>query len=115
MEGHRLSIEYGSRPPYTRPAFPKNEPLSIDQADAVIPYLIACESRDRSIKIVDSNGYYSYGPLQIQNSTAELFNSIGHTDLDPMVPVQAVQLAEIAIENGYLYRWSCARILGIIQ
>lgn len=114
IEAHRLSLQYGSRPPYAGPAFPKNEPLSPDQANSVIPYLIACESRDKSIKDVDSNGFYSYGILQMQSSTAALFNSLDHTDLDPIIPAQAVQLAEIAIENGYLYRWSCATLEHIV-
>jgi hypothetical protein len=108
-----LSLEYGSRPPYTGPAFLKNEPLSPEQAQKVIPYLIACESRDKSVKIIDSNGFYSYGILQMQSSTVAMFNSIDHTVLDPMIPAQAVELAEIAIERGYLSRWSCARILHL--
>jgi hypothetical protein len=48
--------------------------------------------------------------LQIQSSTVALFNSLDRTNLDPMIPAQAVQLAEIAIENGYLSRWSCSLI-----
>jgi hypothetical protein len=46
IETHRLSNEYGSRPLYNGPAVPKNCDLCPEQADAVIPYLIACESRD---------------------------------------------------------------------
>jgi hypothetical protein len=115
MLAHHLSLEYGSRPAYSGPALPKNESLSPEQAETVIPYHIASESRDKSVKDVDSNGFYSYGILQMQSSTVALFNGLDHTDLDPMIPAQAVQLAEIAIENGYLYRWSCASILGIIH
>jgi hypothetical protein len=114
MEAHRLSLEYGSRPPYNGPAFPKNYDLSPDQGDMVIPYLVACESRDKSIKDIDSNFFYSYGILQMQSSTVALFNSIDHTDLDPMIPVQAVQLAEIAIEHGFLSRWSCSSLENIV-
>jgi hypothetical protein len=113
--GQALSLEYGSRPPYNGPAFPKNYDLSPDQAQAVIPYLGACESRWKVIKEVDSNGFYSYGPLQIQSSTAALFNSLDHTAYDPMVPFQAIDLTEIALEHGYLYRWSCAGILRLVQ
>lgn len=112
--GQHLSAEYGSRPPYSGPVIAKNEPISPEQAQAVIPYLGACESRWRVIKEVDSNGFYSYGPLQIQSSTAALFNSLDHTAYDPMIPFQAIDLTEIALEHGYLYRWSCAKILGIV-
>lgn len=63
------------------------------------------------MKTIDSNGYWSYGILQIQSSTAALFNSLEPSD--PMNPAQAVDLAEIAIEHGYLYRWSCALILKL--
>lgn len=70
---------------------------------------------DRSVKDVDSNGFYSYGVLQMQSSTVALFNSIARTTLDPMIPAQAVQLAEIAIEQGYLYRWSCAKIEHLVD
>jgi hypothetical protein len=115
MEAHQLSIRYGSRPPSTGLVFPKNASLTSEQAEAVIPYLIACESRDKSVKIVDLNGYYSYGILQVQSSTAARFNSIEGTAYDPMIPEQAVDLAEIAIQSGYLYRWSCAKILGIVS
>jgi hypothetical protein len=113
--GQQLSIEYGSRPPYSGPTFAKNEPLSPDEAQAVIPYLGACESRWKVVKEVDSNGFYSYGPLQIQSSTAALFNSLDHTAYDPMNPFDAIDLTEIALEHGYLYRWSCAKILGIVS
>lgn len=112
--GQRLSLQYGSRPPYTGPAFAKDESLSPDDAQTVIPYLIACESEARSVKRVDSNGFYSYGILQMQSSTAAMFNSIEGTDYDPMRPLEAVSLAEIAIEHGYLSRWSCARIEKVV-
>ncbi|HEX4310104.1 MAG TPA: hypothetical protein VHZ25_08745 [Acidobacteriaceae bacterium] len=112
--GQRLSAEYGSRPPYSGPVFVKNEPLSPEQAQAVIPYLGACESLWRVIKEVDSNGLYSYGPLQMQSSTAALFNSLDHTTYDPMIPFQAIDLTEIALEHGYLSRWTCARIIGAV-
>ncbi|HEY1757969.1 MAG TPA: hypothetical protein VGG72_21545 [Bryobacteraceae bacterium] len=112
--GRALSLEYGSRPPYSGPAFAKNEPLSPDEAQAVIPYLGACESRWTVIKEVDSNGFYSYGPLQIQSSTAALFNSLDHTSYNPMIPFQAIDLTEIALEHGYLSRWTCAKIIGAI-
>lgn len=113
--GQRLSLEYGSRPPYGGPAVAKFADLSPEQAHAVIPYLGACESRWKIVKEVDSNGFYSYGPLQIQSSTAALFNSLDHTAYDPMIPFQAIELAEIALEHGYLYRWSCSSILRIVK
>lgn len=94
----------------TGPVFTQKQPLVAADARKVIPYLIACESRDQNVKIVDSNGFYSYGILQMQSSTAALFNSIENTSYDPMIPIEAEQLAEIAIEHGYLSRWSCASL-----
>lgn len=111
---HELSVKYGSRPPYSGPRFAQKQALDEADTQNVIPYLIACESRDHSVKIVDSNGFYSYGILQMQSSTAALFNSLEGTHYDPMKPVEAVELAEIAIEHGYLYRWSCASIEKLI-
>jgi hypothetical protein len=113
--GQRLSAEYGSRPPYKGPTFLKNEPLTTPDAQMVIPYLIACESHGKVEKTVDSNWYWSYGILQVQSSTAADFNAIDHTGYDPMVPFQAIDLAEIAIEHGYLARWSCASIVQIVH
>lgn len=113
--GQRLSLEYGSWPPYGGPAVVKFADLSPEQAHAVIPYLGACESRWKVVKEVDSNGFYSYGPLQIQSSTAALFNSLEHTAYDPMKPFDAIDLTEIALEHGYLYRWSCASIEHIVE
>lgn len=89
--------------------------MTLQQADSVIPYLIACESRDKNVKDVDSNGFYSYGILQMQSSTAVFFNSLENTHYDPMIPTEAVELAEIAIRHGYLYRWSCSALERIVQ
>lgn len=109
-----LISQYGSRPPYTLQKANIGQQMIPSQADSIIPYLIACESQLRNVIIVDSNGYYSYGILQIQSSTAADFNAIEHTHYDPMIPAQAIELSEIALEHGYIARWSCAKILKII-
>jgi hypothetical protein len=31
-----------------------------------------------------------------------------------MIPAQALQLAQIAIEHGYLDRWTCAKIEQVL-
>jgi hypothetical protein len=110
----RLSAQYGSRPPYFGPQFAPGEALTPEQAIHTLPYVIACESRDRSVKIVDSNGYYSYGVAQIQSSTWAGFVKESGLGGDPMVKQDAVRMALWAFENGYLYKWSCARLTHII-
>jgi hypothetical protein len=111
----QLSSEYGSRPPYSGPYFAPGEPLSPEEAIHTLPYVIACESRDRSVKIVDSNGYYSYGIAQIQSSTWADFVKESGMGGDPMIKADAVRMGLWAFEHGYLYKWSCATILGVIH
>lgn len=115
IEGHELSLKYGSRPPYLGPRFAPKQPLDDADAQNVIPYLIACESRDHSVKIVDSNGFFSYGIGQEQSSTIADFNAQAHEHWNPMNPIDAVASMEWALEHGYLYRWSCASILKIVS
>ena len=49
----------------------------------------------------------------MQSSTVALFNSFENTTYSPMIPFQANDPAEIALDHGYLYRWSCAHISGL--
>lgn len=79
----------------------------------IIPRLILCESGGRSVKHLDTNNKYSYGVLQIQSSTAKMWNKEAGTDLDPMRPQEAITLAIYAIEKGYGKHWTCWRTLGL--
>lgn len=77
--------------------------------DAAVQRLIDCESGGRSVRIVDSNGYYSYGILQFQKSTWDEFSKQSGLVGDPMVPNDAIPMARWAVKNGYGPRWSCWR------
>lgn len=114
-EADRLSAVYGSQPPWNGQKYAVGERLTPGQADHALPYVIACESGDKSVKIVDSNGYYSYGIAQIQSSTWAGFVKESGMGGDPMVKQDAVRMALWAFEHGYLYKWSCARILGVVH
>lgn len=76
-------------------------------AENVVTKLMACESGGRNVKIVDSNGYYSYGVMQFQKSTWDDFSQKSGIIGDPMVPNDAVEMAKWGVLNNYLYRWSC--------
>jgi hypothetical protein len=67
------------------------------------------------VKIVDSNGYYSYGVLQIQSSTWAQFEKQSGLSGDPMNSVDAVQMALWAVEHGYAWKWSCAKLTRIVS
>lgn len=77
--------------------------------DAVVQKLIDCESGGKSVRIIDSNGYYSYGILQFQKSTWDDFSEQSGIVGDPMVPNDAITMARWAVRNGYGTRWSCWR------
>ncbi len=80
-----------------------------------IARLIACESGGKNIEIVDSNGLLSKGILQIQQPTWDEWSAESGIIGNPMVPAQAIEMAEWAIAHGELHRWSCAKILGMVQ
>ena len=83
-------------------------------APEVVAYLIPCESLERDRDEIDSNGKMSRGILQFQAAFwGELSKASGITG-GPDNPEGAVPMAEYAVENGYLDRWSCARILHIV-
>jgi len=75
----------------------------------LISKLVKCESSGRNIKIVDSNGYYSYGILQYQKGTWDWFSKKSGITGDPMNPVDAVYMTNWAIENDLVHNWSCAK------
>jgi hypothetical protein len=80
----------------------------------VIKKLVHCESRGKSVKIVDVNGYYSYGILQFQSSTWNEWSVKSGIVGNPMVKEDAMFMADWAIDQGYIYHWSCAHKLNLI-
>lgn len=83
----------------------------------MIAELIDCESDGRSIRIIDTNGKYSYGILQYQKSTWDGWSRESGIKGDPMVPEDAIRMARWAIAQGdtYLGQWSCAHILALLD
>lgn len=121
VEAHQLASQYGIRPYWQKTPFSAGEAVPADQADDVIAHLIPCENLGRLLhpdtveKIVDSNGFYSYGDLMFQSSTWHGMDPIFGTDQTPTSTFNAIDRARWAIEHGYLSWWSCARILKILK
>ena len=80
-----------------------------------IDKLIQCESQGKNIARPDSNGVLSYGILQFNGtSTWGDFEAKSGILGSPMSPPYAIAMADWAISHGYLSRWTCARITGLI-
>lgn len=103
-----------SRPYWLENALQKGKTVPTDEAPKVVAHLIPCESQGVSVKHLDSNDRYSYGVLQIQSSTWAQFDASSGITGSPMDAVTALRMGLWAVENGYLSKWSCAKILKII-
>ena len=80
----------------------------------IIYKLIKCESDFRSIDRMDSNNKYSYGVLQIQADTWKDWSKKSGIKGSPRNADDAIEMASWAIKNGYLNRWSCAKIQKLL-
>ena len=80
----------------------------------LIERLIGCESQGQNIARPDSNGLTSWGILQFNGTStwADMSRQSGING-GPLDPTASIQMADWMIQNGYLHRWSCARILGL--
>jgi hypothetical protein len=114
IEAHHLLNQYGIRPYWQNPAFSEGEDVPADEVPDVVAHLIACESQGVSVKHLDSNDRYSYGVLQIQSSTWAQFEASSGIEGDPMNATTAIDVGLWAVENGYLAKWSCARLTGLL-
>lgn len=64
---------------------------------------------------MDSNNKMSYGLLQFQKSTWDGFvGRASATGQSPMNPASAIKVADWMISHGFLKRWTCAYILGML-
>jgi hypothetical protein len=115
IKAHELLNRYGNRPQWPLESFRKGEDVPASQSADVVAHLIPCESHSHSVKIVDSNGYYSYGVLQIQSSTWAQFKKQSGLSGDPMNSVDAVRMGLWAVEHGYAWKWSCAKLTLIVN
>lgn len=83
--------------------------ISLDQT---LESLIQCESGWKNVKIIDTNGYYSYGILQFQKSTWDELSEKSGIVGSPMDQMQSIEMAKWAILHGYEKRWSCWKTLS---
>ncbi len=99
------------------PAAPESPAPYKPRNPKTIAALIRCESRGKNVKIIDTNGKYSYGILQYQKATWNQWSRESGIEGDPMVPEDAIRMADWAIDQGdaYLGQWSCAHILGLVD
>ena len=110
----QLSQDYGSRPPYSGPAFAPYQFLSSSEAASVAPYILACESKNRTLGcILDSNHKYSCGPAQFQGWKTFWEPTSGIYG-DPNNESTSVRMLLWGLENGYIQRWSCAKLEHIL-
>jgi hypothetical protein len=77
--------------------------------------LIQCESQGKNVKVLDSNGFYSYGILQYQSSTWNAWSVESGIKGSPMNREDAVEMADWAIDNGLVNHWTCARLLDLAK
>jgi len=80
---------------------------------AKIEKLIQCESQGVNIAHPDSNHQISYGILQFNGTSTwdeaeRRFSFHG----SPLIPADAIHMADMMIDEGYIGRWTCAHLLG---
>lgn len=114
-DAQALYRQYGHLPPYRGPVFGKNEPLSVDQAQMVLPYILACESGGRNVSEIDSNRKWSRGPAQFQDATWNERQEASGIAGKPTQAIPAVEMSLWSLENGYISQWSCAKLEHIID
>jgi len=109
-----ISDVFGSYPPYDGTQFDKGEFLSLADAIYVSPYILACESHNKSVGcIIDTNGKKSCGPAQFQGWKT-FWEPMSGVYGDPNDKTIAVKGLLWGLTNGYIQKWSCAKILKII-
>lgn len=115
FEAQSLYAKYWARPPYKGPVFAKNEPLTVDQAETVLPYILACESGGRDVSELDSNHKMSRGPAQYQDETWKERQASSGIPGKPTEAIPAIQISLWSLEHGYISQWSCSKILHIVE
>lgn len=89
------------------PAASSTSPTTDDLAEQIIQ----CESGGRNVEIIDSNGKWSRGIAQFQDSTWEWLSGLAGIEGSPLEPEKARAVLIWALENGYGFHWSCFRIV----
>jgi hypothetical protein len=107
-----LARNYDSRPYWNHPKLEIGTPTTRATADLAIEHLIPCESMGKPINRIDTNGKMSYGILQFQDW--DEWERVSGITGDPDNRVDAIRMAEWAIENGMINHWTCATILKML-
>jgi hypothetical protein len=83
---------------------------------AAIQKLIQCESGGRNVSRPDSNHVVSWGILQFNGTStwAEMERRFQFQG-SPVIPADAIHMADMMIDAGFISRWTCARIAGLIH
>ena len=90
--------------------------VSSSQSPDVVARLIACESGGVNGGCgIDSNGKESCGILQYQDQTWDSFSKEAGITGSPNQINAAVSTTLYAVQNGYLNRWSCSKLIGMIK
>jgi hypothetical protein len=120
LEAHQLALSYGIRPYWQEMPLSKGEIPPPGEVDDIIAHLIPCENIGRLLhpgtvdKVLDSNDRYSYGLLMFQSSTWQGVEAGAGFTGSPLDTLDAIQGARWSILHGYLWWWSCAKILKIV-
>lgn len=106
-----LARRFDSRPYWNHAQLTAGVPATRYTADLAIEHLIPCESGGATINRIDTNGKMSYGILQFQDW--EEWERMSGISGSPDNRADAIRMAEWAIQNGLINRWTCANILKI--
>jgi hypothetical protein len=98
----------GSNWAYSVPFLVKNK--------EVIEKLISCESHGLNVVRLDPSGGINWGILQFHGmSTWQEMESRLRLRGSPMVPADAIKMADKMISAGFLGRWACAHLWHLIE
>lgn len=83
--------------------------------------LIQCESDWVNISRPDSNNRISDGLLQFNRGASNILGSGTWADMEqrfkfygsPIIPSDAIRMADMMIDAGFISRWTCAKMLGL--
>jgi hypothetical protein len=97
------------------PGWAYTVPFPVENS-STIEKLIQCESQGVNISRPDSNHKISWGVLQFNGTSTwdeaeKQFNFYG----SPIIPADAIHMADMMISDGELGRWTCARLTGLIN
>lgn len=106
-----LARRYNSRPYWNHPKLAVGVPATLYTADLAIEHLIPCESMGQPLNRIDTNGKMSYGILQFQDW--DEWERLSGITGSPDNRADSIRMAEWAIQNGMINRWTCAGILKI--